>query len=321
MLVSPLTRVATPLRLALRRVWSRRGRAALAALGAAAGAALLATVLAAALTVSDRTIARGISSLPGAERQVAAVWGGVPLQQPRGGFASLDRLARKALTPVLGREPTTFALFRETKIGGANVDLAAADDVAHWVKLSSGRLPRTCTPGRCEVVQLAGSGPIPTPLRPRRPGLARVATALRLPAGPGDGRLDHRAGDTVAPAGGSARSCWRPAWRTRAGCLSCSTTTGAIAGSSRSSRATSTRGTSAASTGSWPRRRSAVGAVSCAFTVEAPQTRTCRNSAQPARQDSGGSCCSAAKLPRCSWRSSSWPPRGCVGTRRQAGAA
>ncbi len=93
--MSSLTRVATPLRLALRRVWSRRGRAALAALGAAAGAALLATVLAAALTVSDRTIARGISSLPGAERQVAAVWGGVPLQQPRGGFASLDRLARR----------------------------------------------------------------------------------------------------------------------------------------------------------------------------------------------------------------------------------
>lgn len=142
-------------------MWSRRGRAALAALGAAAGAALLATVLAAALTVSDRTIARGIASLPGPEREVAAVWGGVPLQQPRGGYASLDRLARRSLTPVLGREPTTFALFRETKIGGANVDLAAADDVAHWVKLSSGRLPRTCTPTRCEVVQLAGSGPIP----------------------------------------------------------------------------------------------------------------------------------------------------------------
>ena len=159
--MSSLTRVATPLRLALRRVWSRRGRAALAALGAAAGAALLATVLAAALTVSDRTIARGISSLPSAERQVAAVWGGVPLQQPRGGFTSLDRLARRSLTPVLGREPTTFALFRETKIGGANVDLAATDDVAHWIKLRSGRMPRTCTPSRCEVVQLAGNGPIP----------------------------------------------------------------------------------------------------------------------------------------------------------------
>jgi FtsX-like permease family len=159
--VSSLTRAATPLRLALRRVWSRRGRAALAALGAAAGAALLATVLAAALTVSDRTIARGISALPSPERQVAAVWGGVPLQQPRGGFASLDRLARRQLTPVVGRAPTAFALFRETRVAGANVDLAAGDDLARWVKLSSGRLPRTCTPTRCEVVQLAGSGPIP----------------------------------------------------------------------------------------------------------------------------------------------------------------
>ena len=159
--VSSLTRAATPLRLALRRVWSRRGRAALVALGAAAGAALLATVLAAALTVSDRTIARGIASLPSPQRQIAAVWGGVPLQQPRGGFASLDRLARRQLTPVVGRDPTAFALFRETKVGGANVDFAAADDAARWVRLRSGRLPRTCTPIRCEVVQLAGRGPVP----------------------------------------------------------------------------------------------------------------------------------------------------------------
>lgn len=143
------------------RVWSRRGRAGLAALGAAAGAALLATVLAAALTVSDRTMAHGVAGLPGAGRQVAAVWGGVPLQEPKGGFATLDRLARRVLDPVIGRKPTAFALFRETRIGGANVDLAAGDDLAHWVKLSSGRLPRTCTHARCEVVQLAGSGPLP----------------------------------------------------------------------------------------------------------------------------------------------------------------
>ena len=159
--MSSLTRASTPFQLALRRVWSRRGRAALAALGAAAGAALLATVLAAALTVSDRTIARGISSLPPPDRQIAAVWGGVPLQQPRGGFAALDRLARRKLTPIVGRAPTPFALFRETRIGGANVDLAAGDDLARWVRLSSGRLPRTCSPSRCEVIQLAGSGPIP----------------------------------------------------------------------------------------------------------------------------------------------------------------
>ena len=132
--VSSLIRASTPVRLALRRVWSRRGRAALVALGAAAGAALLATVLAAALTVSDRTIARGIASLPAPQRQIAATWGGVPLQQPRGGFTSLDRLARRSLTPIVGRDPTAFALFRETKIGGANVDFAAADDPARWVR-------------------------------------------------------------------------------------------------------------------------------------------------------------------------------------------
>ncbi len=134
-------------------------------------------MLAAALTVSDRTIARGIASLPAPERQVAAVWGGVPLQQPTGGFRSLNRLARRQLTPVVGRAPTAFALFRETRVAGANVDLAAGDDLSRWVKLDSGRLPSTCGPGHCEVVQLAGSGPIPR-------GFVRVGTGSLVSQAP-----------------------------------------------------------------------------------------------------------------------------------------
>ena len=112
-------------------------------------------------------------------------------------------MARKALTPVLGRAPTTFALFRETKVGGANVDLAAADDLAHWVRLSSGRLPRTCTAARCEVVQLAGNGPIPRRFVRVGRGTLVSQQPVRLSARRADRRLDHRAGDSLAPAGGA----------------------------------------------------------------------------------------------------------------------
>ena len=35
------------------------------------------------------------------------------------------------------------------------------DGVGRWVRLRSGRLPRTCTPARCEVVKLGGGGRIP----------------------------------------------------------------------------------------------------------------------------------------------------------------
>jgi hypothetical protein len=152
-----------PVALAARRLWSRPGRVALAALGTAAAAALLATVLAAGLTVSDRAVARGISALPQSKRAIAASWGGLPPQEPAGGFPALDRQARHALTPLTGRTPAAFMLYRETRLPGGLVDLAAGDDLARWVHLRQGRLPRHCTPARCEVVQLAGAGPLPRP--------------------------------------------------------------------------------------------------------------------------------------------------------------
>jgi hypothetical protein len=87
-------------------------------------------VLAAALTVSDRTIARGMRPLPVPSAEVAAVWGGVPLQQPtrrvprastdsRGGASRRCRAARRRPSPSSARR----------EVGGANVDLAAGDDL------------------------------------------------------------------------------------------------------------------------------------------------------------------------------------------------
>ena len=156
-----LTKLTSPIALAGARLWSRRGRAGLAALAAAASGALIATVLAASLTVSDRTLARGITDLPGSERAVGATWGGLPPQEPGGGFAELDRLAKRALTPITGQSASAFVLYRETRIGGALVDLAAGNDLGRWIRLQSGRLPRRCTLSRCEVVQVAGAGPLP----------------------------------------------------------------------------------------------------------------------------------------------------------------
>jgi FtsX-like permease family len=167
--VSSLTRATAPIRLAAARLWSRRGRAALAGLATGAGAALLATMLAASVTVSDQTLARGIANIPERERSVSATWGGLPAQEPRGGVPTLSRMATRALTPLTGRTPSAFVLFRETHLGGALVDLSAGDHLQRWIRLQSGRFPRACVPGRCEVVQLAGSGPLPR-------GLVRVGS-------------------------------------------------------------------------------------------------------------------------------------------------
>ena len=46
------------------------------------------------------------------------------------------------------------------RLGTGLVKLGAVSGIGHYVHLSSGRLPRACTPARCEVVQVGG-----TPLR------------------------------------------------------------------------------------------------------------------------------------------------------------
>ena len=53
-------------------------------------------------------------------------------------------------------------LYREAQVDNHFVNLRGANDLARWVTLRSGRLPRTCVARRCEVLRLAGADPIPS---------------------------------------------------------------------------------------------------------------------------------------------------------------
>jgi hypothetical protein len=152
-----MRRLLYPLRLAVSRLRSRAGRAVLVAFGVAAGAAVLAAVSAGSLVARDRSLDRALARVAPADRVVRAVWGGVP-GQAAADWRSRDRLARAQLRP---RHPFGSMLLRQTRIGGTLVDLGAVDGLARWVSLRSGRLPRRCTPARCEVLQLGGTGPLP----------------------------------------------------------------------------------------------------------------------------------------------------------------
>jgi hypothetical protein len=50
-------------------------------------------------------------------------------------------------------------LFRDATFGGPAVSLGAMDELSRYVRLRSGRMPRTCTATRCEVVQIGAAGP------------------------------------------------------------------------------------------------------------------------------------------------------------------
>ncbi len=84
--------------------------------------------------------------------------------------------------------PTPIVLFRESTVAGHFVSLAGVDGLAPYVHLTSGRLPRACTPTRCEVLRLRGTGTLPN-----APGLRLVQV------GTGTLRSSQLFGDFLAP--------------------------------------------------------------------------------------------------------------------------
>ncbi len=174
-----LRRIGYPLALAGVRLRGRPGRTILPPIGIALAAALLAGVLSGGLAAEDAALGRAAQGIPEPDRAVRATWGGLP-GEGTPGFGALDQAARRALAPVIDRRPLAVALFRERRLGGALVTLSAMDDPSSSLRLSSGRLPRTCRPTRCEVVQLAGTGPLPGApgLRIVRVGRASAVSSL-----------------------------------------------------------------------------------------------------------------------------------------------
>jgi hypothetical protein len=154
-------RVAYPLRLVRARLAHRRERVLLVGAGIAAGAAALALVDAGGLVIQDRSLQRAAAQLPASERAVQATWYGT-LSTGALSFAHLDALVRPKLRAVTGEEPIAAMLYHQALIDGRLVDLRAVDGVSRYVRLLSGRLPKPCVPTHCEVLRLAGAGPLPS---------------------------------------------------------------------------------------------------------------------------------------------------------------
>jgi hypothetical protein len=152
-----LRRLAVPVGLGLRRVTARPAAFILAAAGVTLAACALATVSAASLVVKDRAVGRAIAALPPDQRAVRVTWVGVSTI-PADSAASLDRQVRTVLRPLGTEPPTAVLLYRDTRFGRQIVRLGAVDGLGHAVVLRSGRLPRSCVPGRCEVVAIGKSG-------------------------------------------------------------------------------------------------------------------------------------------------------------------
>ena len=183
-----LRRLAFPLWLARVRLTRRGGRVVLVVAGLAAAAAMLAAVLAGSVAAEDRSVGRAVSGLSPDVRAVRVNWFSVGGQVAP--YATLDAHVRRELRHVAPVRPFGTSLYRESTLGGAFLGLGAVDDLGRWVRLRSGRLPRTCSPSRCEVLVIRRGGRIPNV-----PGLRLVAV------GEGDLRSGTLFGDAVPVAG------------------------------------------------------------------------------------------------------------------------
>jgi hypothetical protein len=136
------------------RARARPGRGALVAIGVAVAAAALGGVVGGATIAADRSLRAALEQLPVAQRSFTATWLGT---LPAGGYARVDGAATSALRRLGPGPPARTIAFPELNLGGQLVALGGVDAPGRWLRLASGRLPRTCTPARCEVVQAGGT--------------------------------------------------------------------------------------------------------------------------------------------------------------------
>ena len=213
--------------LAWKRLRRRDSGALVTVLGLAVATAVLAGVFAGVTIASDRSTAQAIERIPASERSVRAVWFGIPGDASER-LAALDGAVDEAFAGFGLDGPTPLILFRESTVAGRFVGITAIDGVDEHVILRSGRLPRTCTPDRCEVHPLArprsvAERPGPSDRRGRH-GNAALAPALRrLPPLErcGNRRRDRptraRGDERVPPTSAGATRRRRGAHRARVG--------------------------------------------------------------------------------------------------------
>jgi hypothetical protein len=121
---------------------------------------MLALAVGGSAAVRDRAVSRELARIGPSDSSLQVVWSGVPAQASVP-VARLDADARRALTSIVPGRPFRVSLFRQASFGGAFVNLGGVDGLARWVRVRSGRLPKRCTPQRCELLLLGGRGRLP----------------------------------------------------------------------------------------------------------------------------------------------------------------
>jgi FtsX-like permease family len=145
------------LRVSAARLRARPLRPLLVVAGVTLAFAMVVAVVGGSLVARQQALRRGLADVPAATRGFRVDRFGIPLS--RRTYRREDRAVRRVLGTLAAGEIRRVVFFRQLRIGGQLVEIAAIDGLPGIVRLRSGRLPRSCTPAGCEVLEIGGRGP------------------------------------------------------------------------------------------------------------------------------------------------------------------
>jgi hypothetical protein len=150
-LVVGARRSAAVLSVVAARLRAQPGRATLIVGGLAVAVAMLIAAVGGSVEARDRAVQQAIRQLPLSQRAFRIDLFNLPFGQD---YAKANGTARGALARLTHAPILSGTFLRELRIGGGLVQLASVQGLDRIARVESGRLPRSCTPAACEVVQI-----------------------------------------------------------------------------------------------------------------------------------------------------------------------
>jgi FtsX-like permease family len=139
------------------RLRSQPLRPVLVVAGVALAFAMTVAIVGGSLVARQQALGRALGALPDSAQGFRVDRFGTPLT--RHAYARENREVRRVLGTLSPGEARRVVFFRQLRVAGQLVEIAGVDRLAQVVRLRAGRLPRTCTPASCEVLQIGGGGP------------------------------------------------------------------------------------------------------------------------------------------------------------------
>src|SRR3954447_9314802 len=143
------------LRVSAARLRARPLRPILVISGVALAFAMVVSVVGGSLVARQQALRQGLTQLPEDDRGFRVDRFGLPLAPAD--YRRQDRNVRRVLGTLATGQVRRVVFFRQLRVHGRLVEIAAVDRLPEILDRLKGRLPRTCTAAGCEVVVVGGS--------------------------------------------------------------------------------------------------------------------------------------------------------------------